>query len=51
MNIKKLLELPKGLSECINDDEYNKDDIIDIYLWNQIYFKRALSKVGFIFND
>ncbi|WP_066220851.1 hypothetical protein [Aliarcobacter cryaerophilus] len=49
---KSFLELPKGLSECINDDEYNKDDIIDIYLYEiKFILKEYLSKVGFIFND
>ncbi|RBQ28835.1 hypothetical protein [Aliarcobacter vitoriensis] len=49
---KSFLELPKGLSECISDDEYNKDDIIEIYEFEiKFILKEHLSKVGFKFND
>ncbi|PZP14154.1 MAG: hypothetical protein DI602_04675 [Aliarcobacter butzleri] len=49
---KCFLELPKGLSEGINDDEYNKDDIIDIYEYEiKFFLKSYLSKVGLRFND
>ncbi|KLD99244.1 hypothetical protein ACOL29_05360 [Aliarcobacter butzleri] len=49
---KSFLELPKALSNCINDDEYNKDDIIDIYVYEiKFILKEHLSKVGFRFND